>query len=41
MEARPPKPEYDFVKIAKAEKVVTPDIKIETIKTTKASKVYT
>ena len=41
MEARPPKPEYDFVKIAKAGKVVTPDIKIETIKTTKASKVYT
>ena len=41
MEARPPKPEYDFVKIAKAGKVITPDIKIETIKTTKASKVYT
>jgi len=34
MEARPPKAEYDFVKIAQPTTVKTPDIVVHTIKTT-------
>jgi len=34
MEARPPKPEYDFVKIKEPTVVKTPDIVVEIIKTT-------
>jgi len=39
-EARPVKPEYSFVKMRTPEAVETPDIKIENIKTSRASKSY-
>lgn len=39
-EARPPKAEYNFIKVKEAEKETTPDIKVETIKTSKTPREY-
>lgn len=41
IEARPPKAEYNFIKITQPESLKTPDITVETIKTIRSSSKYT